>query len=57
MTLDKSVCVINSRGNVMIALSNTGNTSALSHPNGTVFQHGARVDIIAHDGMKKNNFV
>ncbi|XP_055688185.1 uncharacterized protein LOC129792838 [Lutzomyia longipalpis] len=57
MTLDRAVRVINSHSKVAVALSNTGNSSALIHPNGRVYQYGSKVEIITYDGMRKNNFV
>lgn len=56
MTVDKSIRVINSKANIVIALSANSNSAAMSHPNGQVFQHGPLVDIVAYDGMKRNNF-
>lgn len=57
MTLDRAVRVLNSRSKVALALSNTGNSAALIHPNGRVYQYGSKVEIVAYDGMRKNNFV
>ncbi|XP_055387208.1 uncharacterized protein LOC129615850 [Condylostylus longicornis] len=57
MTLDKAVRIINQRSHVAIALSNNGSSSALIHPNGRVYQYGSRVEIIAHDGMRTNNYI
>ncbi|XP_059612731.1 uncharacterized protein LOC132259195 [Phlebotomus argentipes] len=57
MTLDRAVRVLNNHSKVALALSNTGNSSALIHPNGRVYQYGSKVEIVAYDGMRKNSFV
>ncbi|XP_055643095.1 uncharacterized protein LOC129779564 [Toxorhynchites rutilus septentrionalis] len=57
MTVDRSVKLINHHERVTIALSSTGTSSALTHPNGIVFQNGSRVDIAAFDGRMKNPYV
>ncbi|GAB0090624.1 uncharacterized protein DMENIID0001_053660 [Sergentomyia squamirostris] len=57
MTLDRAVRVINNQSKVALAISNTGNTSALIHPNGRVYQYGSKVEIVAYDGVGKNNFI
>lgn len=57
MTVDKSIRVINPKGHIVAAMSGNCSTASLSHPNGQVFQHGVSVDIVAYDGMKRNNFV
>ncbi|CAD7078019.1 unnamed protein product [Hermetia illucens] len=57
MTLDKAVRVVNQRSRVAISLSSNGSSSALIHPNGRVYQYGSRVEIVAYDGMKTNNYV
>ncbi|XP_033255140.1 uncharacterized protein LOC117194748 isoform X4 [Drosophila miranda] len=57
MTLDKAVRVLNQRSMVAVALSRNCSNSALIHPNGRIFQSGAKVEIVTYDGMKGNNFV
>lgn len=57
MTIDKSIRVLNPRGKIVAAMSGNCGSAALSHPNGQVFQHGALVDIVAYDGLLRNNFV
>ncbi|XP_043072008.1 uncharacterized protein LOC6559852 isoform X2 [Drosophila grimshawi] len=57
MTLDKAVRVLNQRSMVAVSLSRNGTNSALIHPNGRVLQNGSKVEIVAYDGMKSNNFV
>ncbi|XP_055642549.1 uncharacterized protein LOC129779222 [Toxorhynchites rutilus septentrionalis] len=57
MTIDHSVKLMNHHERVTIALSSTGTSSALTHPNGIVFQNGSRVDIVVFDGRKKNPYV
>ncbi|XP_065086280.1 uncharacterized protein fest [Ochlerotatus camptorhynchus] len=57
MTVDRSIKVVNSQVRITMALSSTGTSMALKHPNGIVFQNGSRVDIVAYDGRMKNSFV
>ncbi|XP_026836100.1 uncharacterized protein LOC6547336 isoform X2 [Drosophila erecta] len=57
MTLDKAVRVLNQRSMVAVALSRNCSNSALIHPNGRILQSGSKVEIVAYDGMKANNFV
>lgn len=54
LTLDRAVRVINYKNNIVLALSSTGSSSALLHPNGRVFQYGSRVEILAHDAHGNN---
>lgn len=55
LSLDKAVRVINYKNNITLALSATGSSSALIHPNGRVFQYGSRVEILAYDIHGSNN--
>lgn len=57
MTLDKAVRVVNYRSRIAISLSSSAGSAALIHPNGRVYQYGSRVEIVAYDGMKNNNYV
>lgn len=57
MTVDKSIRVINPKGQIIAAMSGNCTSASLSHPNGQVFQHGVSVDIVAYDGLKRNNYV
>lgn len=57
MTVDKAVRVINPKGQIVAAMSGNCTSASLTHPNGQVFQHGASVDIVAYDGLKRNNYV
>ncbi|XP_065094049.1 uncharacterized protein LOC135714593 [Ochlerotatus camptorhynchus] len=57
MTVDRSIKLVNSQERIMMALSSSGTSTALNHPNGIVFQNGSRVDIVAYDGLTKNSFV
>lgn len=57
LTVDKSIRIMNPKGKIVIAMSGNSSSAALMHPNGQVFQHGGLVDIVAYDGMKRNNFV
>lgn len=57
MTLDKAVRVINCKSRIAISLASTASSAALIHPNGKVYQYGTRVEIVAYDGMQKNNYV
>ncbi|KAJ6637400.1 hypothetical protein Bhyg_10130 [Pseudolycoriella hygida] len=57
MTLDKAVCVIDSRSRITISLSCNGASAVMIHPNGKVHQIGTCVEIVAYDGTKRNNFI
>lgn len=57
MTLDKAVCVIDSRSRITISLSCNGASAVMIHPNGKIHQIGTCVEIVAYDGTKRNNFV
>ena len=57
ITIDHAVLVHAGSSDIKIALSNNYSGTAMEHPNGRVFQQMQRVDIVAYDGMKKNNFV
>lgn len=57
MTLDKAVCVIDSRSRITISLSCNGASAVMIHPNGKVHQIGTCVEIVAYDGTKRNNFM
>ncbi|XP_001661772.2 uncharacterized protein LOC5575040 [Aedes aegypti] len=57
MTIDRSIKLVNNQERITMALSSTGTSAALNHPNGIVFQNGSRVDIVAYDGRRKNSYV
>ncbi|KAG4067069.1 hypothetical protein HA402_000060 [Bradysia odoriphaga] len=57
MTLDKAVCVIDSRSRITISLSCNGASAVMIHPNGKIHQIGTCVEIVAYDGTKRNNYV
>jgi len=40
--------------NIVISVGPTGQSSALFHPNGHVYQHGSRVEILAYDCRGNN---
>lgn len=56
MTIDKTVRVINQKSRIYIAFSSVLDSSAMIHPNGRVYQYGSRVELVAYDGMRNNNF-
>ncbi|GLV43008.1 wurstfest [Carabus blaptoides fortunei] len=49
MTLDRAIRVLNYNRNIAVAVSASGSTAALLHPNGNVYQYGSRVEILAYD--------
>lgn len=57
MTLDKAVRVTNTLSEIVISLSSGGDSAAVNHPNGKVYQLGPFVEIIAFDGKLNNNYV
>lgn len=57
MTLDKAVRVTNTLSEIVISLSNGGDSAAVNHPNGKVYQMGPLVEIITFDGKMNNNYV
>ncbi|KAF5286469.1 hypothetical protein FQR65_LT12552 [Abscondita terminalis] len=56
VSLDKAVRVINYKSGIVLALSPTGSSAALLHPNGRVYQYGSRVEILAHDSGGNNKY-
>ena len=40
--------------NIVVSLDQTGQSSAVFHPNGRIYQHGSRVEILAYDCRGKN---
>lgn len=57
LTLDGSIRVYNGRQNIAIAISSNGIAAAMNHPNGIIFQHGPRVDIMAYDAKRQNSYM
>ncbi|XP_035792946.1 uncharacterized protein LOC118467052 [Anopheles albimanus] len=57
LTLDGSIRVYNGRQNIAIAISSNGIAAAMNHPNGIIFQHGPRVDIMAYDAKRQNTYI
>ncbi|XP_037044934.1 uncharacterized protein LOC119080632 isoform X1 [Bradysia coprophila] len=57
MTLDKAVRVTNTLSDIVISLSSGGDSAAVNHPNGKVYQLGPFVEITAFDGKMNNNYV
>ncbi|GLV41710.1 wurstfest, partial [Carabus blaptoides fortunei] len=49
MTLDRAIRVMNYNSHIAVAVSASGSTAALLHPNGNVYQYGSRVEILAYD--------
>ncbi|XP_037085734.1 uncharacterized protein LOC119106233 [Pollicipes pollicipes] len=49
LSLNGSVRVINFKSNIVLAISATGTSVALMHPNGRVYQYGSRVEIRTND--------
>ncbi|XP_049853103.1 uncharacterized protein LOC126334675 isoform X1 [Schistocerca gregaria] len=49
MTVDQAIRIVSLKNNILLALSSSGSSSALIHPNGCVYQYGSRVEILAND--------
>lgn len=56
ITVDNSIRLTSCDGQIIVSLSNTGEVSALKHPNGYVHQFGKFAQIITNDGSKRNNY-
>lgn len=57
IALDRAVRLLNFRSGIVMALSTSGSSAALLHPNGRVYQYGSRVEILAHDNTGNNKLV
>ncbi|GLV36908.1 wurstfest [Carabus blaptoides fortunei] len=55
MTLDRAIRIMNYKSNIAVAVSASGSTAALLHPNGRVYQYGSRVEILAYDKHTNGN--
>ncbi|ENN71645.1 uncharacterized protein LOC109544037 [Dendroctonus ponderosae] len=53
---DKAVRVANAKNGIVLALSASGSSSGLIHPNGRVYQYGSRVEIMANDSQGNDKF-
>lgn len=53
---ERAVRVSNSKNGIVLALSASGSSSGLIHPNGRVYQYGSRVEIMANDGQGNDKF-
>ncbi|CAH1953486.1 unnamed protein product [Acanthoscelides obtectus] len=56
VSLDRAVRVINAKNGIILALSASGSSSGLVHPNGRVYQYGSRVEILANDAQENDKF-
>lgn len=54
ISLERAVRIVNYKSGIVMALSSSGSSSALLHPNGRVFQYGSRVEIMALDSQGNN---
>ncbi|CAH2209420.1 jg26425, partial [Pararge aegeria aegeria] len=54
MTIDGAVRLTNAKNNIILALSRSGASAALIHPNGRVHQYGSRVEIQARQQQGNN---
>lgn len=54
MTIDGAVRLTNAKNNIILALSRSGASAALIHPNGRVYQYGSRVEIQARHQQGNN---
>ncbi|XP_052873853.1 uncharacterized protein LOC128279174 [Anopheles cruzii] len=57
LTLEGSIRVYSGRKDIAIAVSSNGAAVAMRHPNGIIFQHGPRVDIMAYDAKRNNSYI
>lgn len=51
LSLDRAIRISNTKNGIVLALSASGSSSGLIHPNGRVYQYGSRVEIMANDGQ------
>lgn len=51
LSLDRAVRISNAKNGIVLALSASGSSSGLIHPNGRVYQYGSRVEIMANDSQ------
>ncbi|CAH0716549.1 unnamed protein product, partial [Brenthis ino] len=56
MTIDGAVRLTNAKNNIILALSRSGASAALIHPNGRVYQYGSRVEIQARHQQGNNKY-
>lgn len=56
ITLDRAIRIVNMKNGIILALSASGSSSALLHPNGRVLQYGSRVEILALDNQGNNKY-
>lgn len=54
---EKAVRVANAKNGIVLALSASGSSSGLIHPNGRVYQYGSRVEIMANDSQGNHKYV
>lgn len=55
ITIDRAVRITNDKNCIVLALSSTGSSATMFHLNGTVYQYGSRVEILAYDSQGKNH--
>ncbi|XP_066144441.1 uncharacterized protein fest [Euwallacea fornicatus] len=53
---ERAVRVVNTKKGIFLALSASGSSSGLIHPNGRVYQYGSRVEILANDSHENHKF-
>ncbi|KAF7286286.1 wurstfest [Rhynchophorus ferrugineus] len=53
---ERAVRIANSKNGIVLALSASGSSSGLIHPNGRVYQYGSRVEIMANDSQGNDKF-
>ncbi|KAJ8985185.1 hypothetical protein NQ317_018214 [Molorchus minor] len=56
ISLDRAIRISNAKNGIILALSASGSSSGLIHPNGRVYQYGSRVEIMANDGQGNDKF-
>ncbi|CAH1118602.1 unnamed protein product [Phaedon cochleariae] len=56
LSLDRSIRISNTKNGIVLALSASGSSSGLIHPNGRMYQYGSRVEIMANDSQGNDKF-
>ncbi|XP_063221163.1 uncharacterized protein LOC134530344 [Bacillus rossius redtenbacheri] len=56
LTVDRAVRIVNFKNNIVLALSESGSSAGLLHPNGRIHQYGSRVEIMALDAKGNHKY-
>lgn len=57
LSLDRAIRIFIPKKNILISISNTATSTAILHPNGKILQCNSRIDLVAHDSNKRNDFM